>query len=256
MLSNSSSSAPPPPRVAVDTRARALVTVAVATVLFLAIVGVISQSLRSLFYGHVEETLRNRTALSISGSALGESAVLFLLILFLRMRGRSLRDLGVWQNSPLRGWILAALMTALYVSVVFSSVLRNQGGMGEISVFHISTSLAAGLSAGIVEEVFFRGFIMNQLKWSGFGPTVQVVLSGVCFGVAHVGWGLLAGKPQVNMAIGAMVTTSVLGILYALVYLSSRRSLLPVIVGHGVMDILIEPWLIMTTLAAATTHLR
>ncbi|MGA7239798.1 MAG: CPBP family glutamic-type intramembrane protease, partial [Bryobacteraceae bacterium] len=78
----------------------------------------------------------------------------------------------------MRGWILAALITALYVWVVFTSVLRNQGGMGELSVFHICTSLAAGLSAGIVEEVFFRGFIMNQLKWSGLGPTVQVAISG------------------------------------------------------------------------------
>lgn len=70
------------------------------------------------------------------------------------------------------------------------------------------------------------------------------------------GLGLLAAKPQVNMATGAMVTTSVLGVLYALVYLASRRGLAPVIVGHTIMDMLIEPWLVMTTLAAATTHLR
>ncbi len=247
---------PPPPRVAPDTRFRSLVTVAVGTVLFLTIVGVVSKALRWLFQSQIEPTLRGRTALTISGSALGETTVLVLLILFLGIRGRSLRDLGLWQKSPLRGWILAALITALYVWVVFTSVLRNQGGMGELSVFHICTSLAAGLSAGIVEEVFFRGFIMNQLKWSGLGPTVQVAISGICFGVAHVGWGLLSGKPQINMAVGAMVTTSFLGVLYALVYLSSRRSLLPVIVGHTVMDILIEPWLIMTTLSAASTHLR
>ncbi len=44
---------------------------------------------------------------------------------------------------------------------------------GKSKPFHISTSLAPGLSAGIVEEVFFRGFIMNQLKWSGL---IQVVV--------------------------------------------------------------------------------
>lgn len=252
----STSSVAPPPRIAPDARVKSLAIVMAGTVLFLTVVGVVAKGLRWLFQGHFEETLRNRTALTISGSAIGEFAVLILLILFLHMRGRSLRDLGIWQRSPLRGWMLAALMTALYVWVVFTSVLRTQSGMGEVSLFHFSTSLAAGLSAGIVEEIFFRGFIMNQLKWSGFGPAVQVVLSGICFGVAHVGWGLLAAKPQLNMAVGAMVTTSILGILYALVYLSSRRSLLPVIVGHALMDILIEPWLIMTTLAAATAHLH
>jgi hypothetical protein len=178
------------------------------------------------------------------------------LILFLRARGRSLADLGLSKKSPLPGWILAALMTALYVWLVFNSALRGQTGMAELSVFRIFTSLAAGLSAGFVEEIFFRGFIMNQLKWSGFGPAAQVIISALCFGFAHVGWGLLAAKPQVNVAVGAMVTTTFLGVLYGLVYLSSRRSLLPVIVGHAFMDILIEPWLIMTTLGAAAAHLR
>lgn len=252
----SPSSVPHRPQTTAASRVKALVTVIIGTVLFLAIVGVISTGLRLALQRHTGETLRSRTALTISGSALGELAVFVLLLMFLRLRGRSLRDLGIWQKSPLRGWILAALVTALYVSVVFTSVLRNHSGMGEISLFRISTALAAGLSAGIVEEVFFRGFIMNQLKWSGFGSTVQVVLSGVCFGVAHVGWGLLAAKPQVSMAVGAMVTTSILGILYALVYLSSRRGLLPVIVGHSLMDLLIEPWLVMATLGAATSHLH
>ncbi len=253
---SSSSSAPPPPHVITGDQVKALVTVVLGTVLFLSVVGVISKGLHLLLRSHLGETLQSRTALTISGSALGELAVLVLLILFLHLRGRSLRDLGIWKESPFRGWLLAALMTALYVSVVFTSVLRNQSGRGEVSLFRISTALAAGLSAGIVEEVFFRGFIMNQLKWSGFGSTVQVILSGICFGVAHVGWGLLAAKPQVGMAIGALVTTTILGVLYALVYLSSRRSLLPVIVGHGVMDLLIEPWLVMVTLGAATSHLH
>ncbi len=243
--------------VSPDKRLRSLLTVAVGTLLFLAIVGVVSKCLHWLLQGHLEPTLRGRTALTISGSALGELAVFILLILFLRVRGRSLRDLGFRQKSPLRGWILAALITGLYVWVVFMSVLRNQSGMGEVSVFRVSTSLAAGLSAGIIEEAFFRGFVMSQLKWSGFGRAVQVIASGICFGVAHVGWGLLSARPQINMAVGAMISTSFLGVLYALVYLSSRRSLLPVIVGHSVIDILIEPWLIMATLGATTTaHLR
>ncbi len=85
--------------------------------------------------------------------------------------------------------MFAAAMTAFYVWVVFMSVLRDQPGMTEVSGFHIYTSLAAGLSAGFVEEVFFRGFVMSQLRWSGFGSGVQVIVSAVCFGVAHVGWG-------------------------------------------------------------------
>ncbi len=67
----STSSVPPPPHVTADGRVKALAVVALGTVLFLAIVGIISKGLRLLLQGHIVETLRSRTALTISGSALG-----------------------------------------------------------------------------------------------------------------------------------------------------------------------------------------
>jgi membrane protease YdiL (CAAX protease family) len=250
------SSSVPPQQAAPKSRLKALLTVTAGTVLFLTVVGLVSKGLHWLLQAHIASTLRSRTTLTLSGSALGEAIVLALLILFLRIRGRSLRDLGLWQPSPLRGWILAAVMTALYVWIVFTSELRGHAGTTEVSAFHIYNSLVAGLSAGIVEEMFFRGFVMNQLRWSGFGAAFQVIASGLLFGVAHVGWGLLAAKPQWNVALGAMVATSILGILYALIYLGSRRSLMPVIIGHSLMDLLIEPWLVLVTLAGTTAQLH
>ncbi len=53
-----------------------------------------------------------------------------------------------------------------------------------------------------------------------------------------------------------MVTTSLLGLVYALVYIASRRSLMPVLIGHLLMDVLIEPWLVMVTLAGAAANLH
>ena len=249
------SGVPAPPFVAFR-RLRALLTVIGGTIVFLVVVGLVSKGLRWLTQAHVESSLRSRTTLALSGSALGELCVLVLLIVFLRARNQSLRDFGLWKRSPLRGWVLATLMTALYVWIVFESALSHQAGMNEVSLFHVGNSLAAGLSAGIVEEIFFRGFVMNQLRWSGFSVTAQVIASGVLFGAAHVGWGVLAGKPQWNVAIGAMVTTSILGLLYALIYIASRRSLMPVLIGHVLMDVLIEPWLVMVTLAGAAAHLH
>lgn len=249
------SGVPPPPTVTFE-RLRSLLSVACGTVLFLLMVGVISKSLRWLFQAHMEPSLRNRTTLTLSGSALGELGVLVLLVLYLRIRSRSLRDLGLWKRSPLRGWVLAAAMTALYVWIVFMSVLSNHARMGEVSLFHAYNSLATGLSVGFVEEIFFRGFVTNRLRWSGFGVAIQVIASGVCFGAAHVGWGLLAAKPEWNLAIGAMVSTSILGVLYALIYVASRRSLMPVLIGHMLMDVLIEPWMVMVTLAGTTAHLH
>jgi hypothetical protein len=167
----------PPPQISADKRVKSLATVVLGTVLFFTLVGIVSKGLRFLLQSHIEETLRSRTALTISGSALGELAVLILLILFLRLRGRSLRDLGIWKKSPLSGWILAALMTALYVFVVFTSVLRNQGGMGEVSLFHISTSLAAGLISSLFCQgsqirAFLRQLQTHSAKAWGLGRSL------------------------------------------------------------------------------------
>ena len=249
------SGVPPPPAVAFR-RTRAVLTVICGTVLFLVVVGIVSKGLRWGLQAHVAPSLRNRTTFALSGSALGELCVLVLLVVFLRLRRRSLRDLGLWKRAPFRGWVLAAAMTALYVWVVFTSVLSDHTGLREVSLFHVGNSLAAGLSAGVVEEIFFRGFVMNQLRWSGFGVAVQVIASGVCFGAAHVGWGLFAAKPQWNVVIGAMVSTTILGLMYALIYVASRRSLMPVLIGHVLMDVLIEPWLVMVTLVGAAAHLK
>ena len=180
---------------------------------------------------------------------------LVLLVLFLHSRSRSLRELGLWQPSPLRGWLVAGLFTVLYVLMTLAA-LRGRAALNEVSSFHLYNSLIAGLSAGFFEEIFFRGWVMSELKWSGLGPAVQVIASGILFGIAHVGWGLLTTNINWAVAFGSIMATAVLGMLYAIAYLVSRRSLMPVIVGHMTADILIEPWLVLAALSGAgASHL-
>jgi membrane protease YdiL (CAAX protease family) len=225
------------------------VAILVGTLLFLLIVGLTSTGLRVLLQNHISATSRARTTLAITGSALGEIIVLLLLVLFLRSKGRSLRNLGLWRASPLHGWIVAAVVTALYLAATLMGALRGQALLGEVSIFHIYNALVAGITAGFIEEIFFRGWIITELCESGFGRFMQVLASGVLFGFAHIGWGLIGGKVHVAAFAGAFLSTSVLGILYALTYLASRRSLMPVVAGHVIMDVLIEPWLVLAALS-------
>jgi membrane protease YdiL (CAAX protease family) len=51
---------------------------------------------------------------------------------------------------------------------------------------------------------------------------------------------------------GAVIGTSIFGLFCAGVYLLSRRSLMPVIACHGLVDFVIEPWLFM--LAVSMYH--
>lgn len=102
-----------------------------------------------------------------------------------------------------------------------------------------------------MEEIFFRGFVMSELKWAGLGGTVQVIASGILFGISHSGWGLFSSHADWRVLIGSVIGTAVLGGALAIAYLASRRSMMPVVTCHLVMDLLIEPWLILTALSAA-----
>lgn len=242
---------PESPDLQRTSRLQSILTVIVGTVLFFLIVGIAGRGLGHLLRDYASRSIRRRATVAITGSMIGEIIVVSLLILFLRGRKQSLRDLGLWRFAPLRGWVVAILFTAIFLWLTFTSVLRGHAPLTEVSLFHVYNSLIAGIVAGFVEEIFFRGFVMTELKWSGFGGTVQVIVAGVLFGIAHSGWGLFSKHIDWPALIGAVIGTTILGAAFAVAYLASRRSLMPVIACHMVMDLLIEPWLIVAGLSAA-----
>jgi membrane protease YdiL (CAAX protease family) len=221
--------------------------------LFVVITGIVGRGVALMFQREAAASARALVTVHLSSAMLGEIVVLILLVQYLRGRGRSLRDLGLWKPSPARGWIFAAIVTALYLWMTFA-MLRGHTALGEISVFHIYNSLAAGIVAGFVEEIFFRGFVMSELEWSRFGPAVQVTAAGLPFGIAHSGWGFFSGQVNWPAVISSVTATTILGLAFAMAYLASRRSLMPVIAGHLVMNLLIEPWLLLAATTGVTTR--
>lgn len=157
---------------------------------------------------------------------------------------RFFRYLGFWPNvggTPL-GWLLAFAVTGLYVgaAVRLPSVREN--------LFRISwlklLGIAVAISAGILEEVVFRRSIMNYMQDRHHaGIVVQIIISGLAFGLAHGVWGLM-GK-SLRAAIGATVATGLLGIGLAIVFVASGRNLAPCIVSHFLINLLIEPGLVL-----------
>ena len=74
------------------------------------------------------------------------------------------------------------------------------------------------------------------------GKIIQVIASGVLFGLAHALYGLSNG---VSTAIDIMLHTALFGGLFAVVYLLSRRSLGPCILGHFLNDSIVLPWVFL-----------
>ncbi|PKO13374.1 MAG: CPBP family intramembrane metalloprotease [Chloroflexi bacterium HGW-Chloroflexi-10] len=145
--------------------------------------------------------------------------------------------------SPLP-WLLAtitAIAYVLYTMKVIPFVLSKQK---EISLFKLLGILAA-LVGGIVEEVFFRRWLMDMLMSGGVTPLLQVIISGLAFGLAHTSWLLI--KRDFKFAIPAILSTSVLGVLLAIIYIVGERNLGPCIYAHVLINIIIEPWLMLSS---------
>jgi uncharacterized protein len=106
--------------------------------------------------------------------------------------------------------------------------------------------LAAVLMAivtGTVEEIYFREFLMDWAAHRGIAEFGQVGISALLFGAAHGVWGLFA--KEWRMALGAALATGVLGVL-AVVYLAAGRHVAPCVWTHMLINLAIEPWLIVS----------
>ncbi len=148
--------------------------------------------------------------------------------------------------SPI-AWILATIVGIVYVLYTMRAIPFVANMQREVSLFKLLGILSAVIG-GIVEEVFFRRWIMDMLMSRGFASIIQVVISGVAFGLAHTSWTLLA-KRDFKATLPAIMSTSILGIFLAIVYLAGGRNLGPCIFAHVMINIVIEPWLMLSAVS-------
>jgi membrane protease YdiL (CAAX protease family) len=104
-------------------------------------------------------------------------------------------------------------------------------------------AIALAIGSGILEEVMFRRWTMNWLMEQGQGVVVQVLGAGLLFGVVHGIWGLM-GK-SFRAALGATLATGFLGLMLGIVFLLAGRSLAPCVAAHFLINLLIEPGLVL-----------
>jgi len=105
--------------------------------------------------------------------------------------------------------------------------LGGKFGSADAMLPHTSGELKGftflSITAGICEEIMFRGFVFWYVSvWTG--PIIALVLSSVLFGFAHV-----------YLGFSHVIKTSVVGLVFAIIVLASG-SLWPAIIIHAVMD--------------------
>jgi membrane protease YdiL (CAAX protease family) len=139
-------------------------------------------------------------------------------------------------------WLLAILITTYYVWSAAHYIPAVRERMFRPTLLKLIAVIAA-VTAGIVEEVIFRKWIMDYLDRGGMGMLLQVLASGLAFGLGHAMWGLLARS--FDAVLHSVVSTGILGIALGVVYLAADRSLAPCIVAHFFMTALTEPGLMV-----------
>lgn len=167
------------------------------------------------------------------------------LPLVLGFAGNIWRFISGQQGTPL-AWTLALVIAGIFISLT----VRRQPFIRErLFTFSLLKALAIpmALMTGMFEEVFFRAFVMNLAMKSGWSIAGQIFISAMTFGLAHGVWGLF-GK-NLRVAIGATIATGLLGAALAFVYVVGGRSVAPCALAHILINLVLEPWLILAAAA-------
>jgi uncharacterized protein len=190
---------------------------------------------------------RGKTALILGASSLIMFSPLAMVLVGLKIS--LFANLGFERTAiaPAPAWILAAVTAIAYVVYTMRAIPFIAGMQREISLFKL-LGIFAAIVGGIVEEVFFRRWGMDMLRSRGFGPVPQVLISGIAFGLAHSGWALFA-KRSLKFSLPAVLSTSGLGVLLAVIYLAGGRNLGPCIAAHALINLAIEPWLMLSAVS-------
>jgi membrane protease YdiL (CAAX protease family) len=131
-------------------------------------------------------------------------------------------EMGVGAVAGVAAWLVVlggVLLFALLLSTLFGEELLPQSPPAVIPWIAsrpVLLRLGIALSAGIVEETFFRGFLQ---------PRIGIVLSTLLFALAHLSY----DQPIMLVGVG------LLSILYGLL-VRWRRNLWPAIVAHFLFD--------------------
>jgi membrane protease YdiL (CAAX protease family) len=144
------------------------------------------------------------------------------------------RDLGLDGTRPggdlLRGLALAAVIGIPGLGLVYvARLLGVSASLVPAALpdvwWAVPVLVLAAVQNAVLEEVVVVGYLLTRLRDLGCGPRTIVAVSAVLRGAYHLYQGF-----------GAFVGNAVMGVVFALFFLRTRR-VLPLIAAHTVLDV-------------------
>src|SRR6266850_4786118 len=166
-------------------------------------------------------------------SAILKEALIWLnavtLIMIIR-RGEHLpmRSIGLgtarWWKSILWGFIIAIVSAAAVGGLAYLTGYGHGPGSAAFEKLPLWLITAIVFRAGVVEELFYRGYAIERLRMIGLGRVWSVAIPLVIFSLGH--WS--GGAANILIAFAA-------GLILSGFYLW-RRDLVANMIGHGLVD--------------------
>lgn len=138
-------------------------------------------------------------------------------------REKALRDVGVALGLA----VVSSAIIAVSLKVMSIVLLGNMGSEmgGQISFRGWAVvwwTTVGAITAGLGEETYFRGFLMERLRWLKTGWLI--VVTSLAFAFWH-------------LSLFMLLHTVVIGIVFAVVYWRTKR-LFPVILAHTLTNVI------------------
>jgi hypothetical protein len=144
-------------------------------------------------------------------------------------------------HAGLIGWSSALICALLFIwpAAQLPSVRQTLIRLSWLKLLGFLVAVAAGFC----EELVFRKWLMDLMRNDRFHLALQIIASGLLFGVAHGVWGLFRGSARA--AAVAVTATSILGFMLAVVYVLSHRIVAPCVLAHFLINLFLEPGLLL-----------
>lgn len=192
-----------------------------------------------------EKSNRRRTGLIILSISLFMFSPILMHLIGYKIPMFENLGLAIGTFAPATAWILALILTVSYVLYTFKAIPFVRQMQREISLFKMVGLMT--IVGGIIEEVVFRRWLMDLLMKLGYGDIIQIIVSGLSFGFIHISWGLFSKEKR--FLKGAFIATMFLGFGLAIVYLVGNRNIGPCIISHSIINMVIEPWLMLAAIS-------
>jgi membrane protease YdiL (CAAX protease family) len=151
-----------------------------------------------------------------------------LIVIIRRGEHLSLRSIGLgtarWWKSILWGFVIAIVSAVVILALAYVTNYGHGPGSSAFEKLPLWLITAIVLRAGVVEELFYRGYAIERLRLIGLGRFWSVAIPLVIFSLGH--WSGGAANILIAFTAGLILTGFYLW----------RRDLVANMIGHGLVD--------------------